>query len=225
MTERYGLGRVVNHDPRSRAFPAPTATAVKSVTWPVYGPRLNQGQTSSCTGNAMAAWLNGKPAHAARSRYMVEEDALRLYSRATALDPFPGTYMHPAQNGNSGDDSGSDGNSVCKAAREESLITSWTHAFGFDHMLASLQLGPVLAGTNWYDGFFRPSPAGYIDVSGENVGGHEYLIHGVNLRGQYLWATNSWGSGWGPLNGRFKIPFQIMRRLLGEQGDITAPTK
>jgi hypothetical protein len=216
IPEGLGLGRLLNHDPRSRNFPAPATAPIVSRVWTRYGASLNQGNLGSCTGNALAHWHNSRPAHVARVPLDSEEDAVRYYSRATQIDPFRGQMPD--------EDTGSDGNSVCKAGREEGILTSWTHVFGFDHLLAALMLGPVMAGTNWYPSMFNPSAAGYVEiVSGERpVGGHEYLLQGPNVRDRYLWAVQSWGPAWG-IRGRFRIPFEVMRRLLSEDGDATQP--
>jgi hypothetical protein len=217
IPEGLGLGRLLNHDPKSRNFPAPTAAGpVRSVVWTRYGQSLDQGNLGSCTGNALAHWHNTRPNHAARKPLDTEADALAYYTRATQLDPFAGQMPD--------EDTGSDGNSVCKAGREAGILLSWTHVFGFDHLLNALQHGSVLTGSNWYPSMFNPSPAGYVEIgSGERpVGGHEYLYQGVNLRDRYLWAVQSWGPTWG-LKGRFKIPFEVARRLLAEDGDATQP--
>jgi len=213
-TTPFALGRILNHDERSRAFPARTVDTIRSTVWLVGGARLDQGNVGSCTGNALAAWLNAKPSHKPRTPYDNEDDALDYYSLATTFDPWEGSYPP--------DDTGSSGLAVCKAGVTRGRITGYRHAFGFDQCLGALMLSPVLIGTNWYEGMFRPSMAGYVEPAGEIQGGHEYLLHGVNVRDRYVWATNSWGYGWG-LEGRFKLGFEVLRRLLQEDGDVTVP--
>lgn len=220
-TSQYGLGRKVNHDPRSKGFPAPAAGTARSVRYTHYGPWLDQGHTNSCTGNALAQARNCSPSHKARQPYKTEADAMRWYSRATQIDPFPGAMPD--------DDGGSDGNSVCKAAKEEGEITGWQHAFGIDHMIQTLQSkenggggGPVIVGTNWYESSFTLTPQGFLSVDGNVVGGHEWLVFGVNVPSKFLWAGNSWGD-WGPLKGKFKVAFTVMDRLLREDGDVILP--
>jgi hypothetical protein len=217
----HGLGRLVNHDPRSRSFAAPAPATVRSVTWQHYGPWLDQGSVGSCTGHALAQALNCRPGHLPRTRYHTSVDAVRLYTAATAIDPFPGTYP--------GQDTGSDGNSVCKAARAEGLIVAWQHAFGLDHMLRTLQPkeaggagGPVIVGTDWPESFFETDRRGFVSIAGQWVGGHEWLVYGVNVRDRYLWAGQSWGD-WGALRGRFKVPFDVMDTLLRRDGDVILP--
>lgn len=111
----FKLGRLVRHDPRSRAYPAAAAPVLRSVTWRRYGATLDQGDTSSCTGHAMAHAVNTRPTHKTGTRLLTHQDALRLYSAATHLDPWPDTYPP--------DDTGSSGLAVAKAARDAGHIS------------------------------------------------------------------------------------------------------
>ena len=205
------LGRVVNHDPRSRQFPAPGSDRLRSVTHRKYGPILDQGNLGSCTGNAACAALNTAPLKK-RGRTMVEDDAVRLYSRATVLDPFDGQYPPT--------DTGSSGLSVAKACVEEGLCSSYTHAFGLDHALAALVERPILVGTNWYSSMMQPDPSGYLHIEGDPVGGHEWCVFGIDVEHERVVAVNSWGPGWGD-RGRFFLSFDALNRLLSEDGDVT----
>lgn len=216
---RHQLGRHVHHDPKSRNFPAPTADAVKTVLWSDYAPILDQGNLGSCTGNALAQLLNTSKFAVPRMRvnkrhYLVEADALALYERATVIDPYDGAYPP--------DDTGSDGLSVTKAGMEKGYFSQYTHPFGFDHFLGTLQLQPVIVGTNWYDDMFDTNSKGFVSVSGSVAGGHEYLCLGVNMASKYVTFLNSWSNTWG-LNGRFRMSFPDFQRLLNEDGDVTAP--
>lgn len=214
MTVTYPLGRKVNHDPRSLDFPAATSPDHKPVTHRHYGPVLDQGQVGSCTGNAMAQALNTAPLRH-KGPYLTEKNALALYSQATQLDPYPGTYPPT--------DTGSDGLSVCKAAQAQGWISSYTHAFGLDHALGALQLGPVLVGTSWHQGMFTPDGKGFVHPDGNIAGGHEYLLIGDDAKGK-LTFLNSWSAGWGK-RGRFYMTYADFSTLLNDKGDVTAPVK
>jgi hypothetical protein len=187
------------------------------VLWTHRAPILDQFYTSSCTGFALANCLNttrfvqSRPAR----RYLRHDNAIRLYSLATQLDQFPGTYEP--------DDTGSSGLAVAKAGKQLGYLSGYQHAFGFDHFLASIALQPVIVGTPWYDGMFTPDDAGgYLRPTGQMVGGHQYLILGANLRSRYVTILNSWGPGWG-VNGRARIGFADFAALLADQGDVTVP--
>ena len=107
----HRLGRLVQHDPRSRGYPVRAAAAPRplvSKTWRRYGSTLNQGELGACTGYAMTHGLNTTPLRAAGPTH-THTTAVNLYSEATALDMFPGVYP-PV-------DTGSSGLAVCKAAQ------------------------------------------------------------------------------------------------------------
>lgn len=214
-----GLGRIVEHDPRSRKFMAAQAPAQRSVLWGHHAPILDQGNLGSCTGNAMAQLLNTDPFAASRTAvkagYLTEDDAVTLYHDATVLDGYPGTYPP--------DDTGSSGLGVAKAAKKERFIKSYNHAFGLAHFLTALQLQPVIVGTDWTNGMFKPNKKGFVRPTGSVAGGHEYLALGVDYAAKAITFLNSWSSGWGPLGGRFLMTFTDFDKLLQSQGDVTAP--
>lgn len=218
------LGRLVEHDERSRQYPARLATRPKKVLWAHAAPVLDQKDLGSCTGNALAQLLNTSTAVAARrrarksSRYLTEADAVHLYSRATALDDFPGQYEP--------DDTGSSGLAVCKAGAEAGFFTEYRHAFGFGEFTRAIVGGPVIAGTSWYDGMFATDAAGFVWPTGGVVGGHEYLVLGYDPtacegRGRVAFLQ-SWGPAWGRL-GRFFMRGDVFAELLADQGDVTVP--
>lgn len=212
------LGRRVHHDPRSRQFPfagRPEAGApIRSVWWTRRCAILDQGRLGSCTGNAAAGWLGTDDGQQTGRADVTEALAVDLYSAATQVDPFPGAYPP--------DDTGSDGLSVCKVLKARGLISAYTHCFGLSDVLAALQTGPVLAGTNWYEGMFTPDDRGVVEVSGPVAGGHEYLLVGVDTDRAEVVFANSWGTGWGD-GGYGRMSYDTLRRLLGEDGDATVP--
>jgi len=211
----YALGRHVEHDERSRNYLARRAAEPRTVLWGHHAPVLDQGSLGSCTGNALAQLINTDPFELSRPNgYLTEDDAIRLYSRATSLDEFPGDYPP--------DDTGSSGLAVAKAGVELGYFSVYNHAFGFDHFTATLQTQPVIVGTNWYEGMFEPDNKGFVTLSGDVVGGHEYLALGVDYETYTVTFLNSWGSSWGQ-QGRFKMTFSTCNRILSEDGDVTAP--
>lgn len=212
-------GRVVEHDERSRAYGivvSPTA-APKTVLWSHHAPVLDQGQVGSCTGNALAQLINTDKFANSRLKhagFLTETDALALYSQATRLDNIPGSYP-PS-------DTGSSGLAVAKAGVAQGYLSSYKHAFGFDQLLIALQSQPVIVGTEWTAAMEDPNSRGFIRPTGQVVGGHEYLVLGADVAGQFITILNSWSDQWG-VKGRAYIRFADFRSLLAAQGDVTVP--
>jgi papain like protease len=216
MDTPYPLGRRVEHDERSRAHPvlAPLAYPLRTLAHRSYGLPLDQIDLGSCTGNAAAGAINTVPCHYTGERVLDEHDAVGLYSLATKLDEFAGTYPP--------NDTGSSGLAAAKAAQQLGYITQYRHAFTMAQALAALQLGPVITGTNWTDDMFTPTAQGFVHPTGQVAGGHEYLVRGyVAAKRPYILCMNSWGAGWGPLGGKFKMFVDEWEQLLAADGDVT----
>lgn len=204
------LGRVVEHDDRSRNFTVTAVPVVASVLHSRHVPVFDQGDLGSCTGNAAAGCMATGPWH----HRCTERTAVLLYERATVLDSFPGSYPP--------DDTGSSGLAVMKAVQARHWITAYHHAFSFNDVLAALQTTPVIAGVNWYEGFDQPDPAGNVRIAGQVRGGHEVCVVGCDVDAQTIRAVNSWSAGWGD-HGYFTWTYADFERLLSEQGDVTVP--
>jgi hypothetical protein len=215
----YRLGRHVHHDPRSRDYGVGVAGEVHHSVWHEHvGPVLDQGSLGSCTGNALAQCLNTRPLLRDGDGLLTEVDAVRIYSEATAIDPFEGQYPP--------DDTGSDGLDVCKAAKAEGLISRYEHAFGLDQVLRTLARQPVIVGTVWFESMFSPDAKGRIPVKARSgvAGGHEYLLWGLDTRYHRVWMLNSWGAGWGQAGAAY-LTWSDLGRLLDDGGDCTAPVR
>lgn len=223
------LGRHVRHDPRSLAYryPARSTGTLTSVRHTRQIPVLDQGDLGSCTGNAAEGALGTSPFWDAipttvlgrpTGNAQVDEDqAIALYSAATALDSYAGGYPPT--------DTGSDGLAVAKAATAAGLISGYQHATSLDAALAALAAQPVIAGINWYDSFDSPAASGLITIAKRAVvrGGHEVVLDELDVTRRRVWFTNSWSSQWGLL-GRACLSWDDFGRLLSEQGDVTVFT-
>jgi hypothetical protein len=227
--QRPGLGRHVEHDPRSLdyAHGVLPKTAIKSVDWTRRAPIFDQGSLGSCTGNAAAGLvctdskartglttvsLPGDP-----NVWPVDEDlAVEVYKLATTLDEFAGAYPPT--------DTGSSGLGAAKALVKLGLAAKYTHAFSLDAVKSALQTGPVMVGTVWLDSMFTPTPEGVITVdrSSAVAGGHEYVISAYDAGGDRFRMDNSWGDGWG-IRGSSWITAADMQWLLSQRGDVTVP--
>lgn len=214
------FGRLVEHDPRSRAYRLAVRPDEVPVTvhWQVAGEVLDQGDLGSCTGNAMAHWENLTRAveYPDCAFFLNQDDAIELYSKATHLDEFPGEY--PSE------DTGSSGLAVCKAAQTLGYISEYRHGFSLHDALLALKTSPVLIGSAWYSGMLEASKYKdfVLDVSGDSMGGHQYLMIGCDVDRKTVTILNSWSSAWGQ-NGTAKITFDDMRKLLDDHGDVVMP--
>lgn len=218
------LGRHVHHDPRSRGFAVQAAPAqqLRTTRHTRLVPVYDQGNTGSCTGNALAGALSTRPF---THRYKSERTAVQFYSAATMIDPFDGSFPP--------DDTGSDGLSVCKVAKARGLISSYQHAFGLMPALTALVNGPILIGVNWYDSFDQPDADGLVRFTpGAQIrGGHEMEVAGLLLETDgdvkgtdRITIPQSWGPGFG-VNGWIQMEIATLERLLSEQGDVAVPVR
>lgn len=209
------LGRHVHHDEQSKAFPlravTPTAPLIHRL-WYRYLPVLDQGDVGACTGYAAAGMVGSKPVWPLVPRSTRPScDGLRIYELDTTLDDVPGAYPP--------DDTGSTGLAAMKACQQLGLITSYRWGFGIDDVLQALSSkGAVCLGTNWYEGFDRPSSSGVVRIAGSVRGGHEYEAVGIDPKARTIRCVNSWGPTWGD-HGRFTLRWDDLDRLLAEQGD------
>lgn len=215
------LGRHVCHDSRSLAYQVkPRASLARSVVWTRRTAVLDQGSLGSCTGQAACGTLGTDPFYATLAADLQvglkldEDEAVRLYSAATKLDAYTGSYPP--------DDTGSDGLSVAKAAKNAGLISGYVHATSLDAAVTALQAGCVIAGVNWYDSWDSPDASGHVVISKDATvrGGHEVELVGVDVDAKTLRAVNSWGDGWGD-RGYFTMEYADFDRLLHEDGDVT----
>jgi len=99
------------------------------------------------------------------------------------------------------------------SARTTAEITQW-----------NLTRGPVVVGTSWHDGMFRPDASGLIVPTGPVVGGHCYVIDGVDVPAGMYYGQNSWSENWG-VKGHFRIRISDFAALLADNGDAYATTE
>jgi len=229
-------GRLLYHDPRSRAYAAPML-GVRPTSWlHAMGPVLDQGQVNGCTGWSGADWLNSVKGRAARRRYNLtrvvkrrsdgyldDSDGRRLYELATQADQFKWVYP-PTDNGSSG-------LGVAKALKSLGVIDAYLWTFDYAQMLAHAQRQPVLIGTTWTDAMSDPDAEGIIHIGTERQVkaaldsgmGHEYTLRGVNWPRKLARIRNHWTADWG-LKGEALIPLDELERLVIDyQGDVMVP--
>jgi hypothetical protein len=209
------LGRHVRHDPRSLAYLVESTTVPVSKTWKREVPVFDQGSLGSCTGNAAVGVLGTDPFFATMTKddTLDEAQAVAIYSAATRLDSYFGSYPP--------DDTGSDGLSVAKAAKNAGLISGYLHMTSVAACQAAIQTGPFIIGSDWYQGFDDPDLSGVLSISGSIRGGHEYECIGYDAPTDRWHLVNSWGDGWGD-GGHFYYSSDTLAELLDNDGDATS---
>lgn len=220
------LGRHVLHDSRSLNYQveAEDVTVLKSARWPGRIPVLDQGQLGSCTGNAAVNVLATEPFWSTNpvrailsesSEQLDEEYAVSVYSEATTLDPYVGTYPPT--------DTGSDGLSVAKVLQKQGKIGGYLHATSLAAALTALSKSACMAGTVWRGDMFKPDSDGRLKCTGNVEGGHEYKLDELDVENRRIWILNSWGPNWG-LGGRAWMSWDDFGGLLAQRGDVTVFT-
>jgi hypothetical protein len=212
-TEQYGLGRLPQpdiHNANFRAIDLVSVSApIRTRFWNMRAA-LNQGNTPQCTDYSIETALMGAPK-------MLRAPAAPLgmiYHLAQTLDAWPGENY--------------DGTSVLaahKAAVKLGLIKEYRWMLTFIEILQLLSnYGPVVIGSNWYEGMFYPNKKGEVTISGSIAGGHAYCLCGIDSVQKRVRKLGSWGSGWGQ-SGRAWLSFDTLERLFSENGEAALPVQ
>jgi hypothetical protein len=209
------LGRLRSFDPRSRGFGIAERVEDKPIRTRGWSVRhwLNQQTEGACVSFAWHHEALAVPARAVfPSDEAAEQEAFFRYNLMKHVDEWPGVDY--------------DGTSVlagAKVMRSVGYFDEYRWAFSLDDVLRALSNeGPVVLGTNWYEGMFDPDADGYLRVEGELAGGHAYLLSSHSVGHQRVTVWNSWGRDWGR-TGRGYISYDDLERLLHEQGEACIP--
>jgi|694.fasta_scaffold21540_3 hypothetical protein len=180
--------------------------------WDANGWWGDQRNTPQCVGYSWAHWLEDGPVQQSGIPPIIKP--IDIYKNAQKLDEWYGENY--------------DGTSVrgaVKYLKNIGKVKSYYWAFDLQTLIDTvMKLGPVVVGTNWYNGMFYPNGNGLIKIGGSLVGGHAYVINGVNTKTKQFRIKNSWGKAWGK-GGHAFISFNDMTRLIREQGEICLATE
>lgn len=192
--------------------PAPIPSPIPSrVQWATRW-QLDQGETGHCVGFGWAQRINAQEANDPDAAYFggfTNDDAHKIYYEAVAIDGTPGS------------EEGTSTRSGAKAMKARGLIAGYAFATTTAEITMWVTTkGPVVVGTDWYEGMEVPDARGLVLVTGSVLGGHEWLIVGYDpatAGGPEYICQNSWGE-WG-VHGLFRIKVADFSTLLKTAGD------
>jgi hypothetical protein len=201
------LGRIPSVDERDLRFrmSAPK-TDVTRRFWISPGDVWDQGQTSQCVAYSTNRYLITYP--------VVNKPILPhegFYEACQDVDEWPGS-----------DYDGTSVRAAFKVLKARGQVTSYGWADEAEMVIRHvLSIGPVVMGTDWTDDMVEPDSEGYISPTGQNIGGHAWLLVGADrnrvhkktgARGA-IRKLGSWGSGWAQ-KGRAWMTFDDLQKLI-----------
>jgi len=215
MIVPFKSGRVVDHDPKSLEYKVPLDAEIKTVLWEHKAPILNQASSNACVGFSFAQMLNTEHFNDVRTKaksadYVDDQFAYKIYQSATEIDEFPGQFPK--------EDTGSSGLAMCKVAHRAGWISEYQTAKGWEEFQKAIQTAPVYVGTFWTNQMNQPDNDGFVKPFGTELGGHQYLVIGLNVEEEYITILNSYSNKFG-INGRVKMKFNHFSELLHNGGD------
>ncbi len=219
------FGRFTEHDEASRAYGitqhihdtygADATRQPRSYRWnPVDPCPLNQGQTTECVAFAWTHDLITPPVQVIDlTATTAPAYAHRLYREMRQTDRLP---------------AGTQGTSVlagAKVMKRHGHISAYRWAFTEPELAAGVAWqGPAIVGIPWTTGMMHPTRTGFLEPTGQDLGGHAILVFGVDVTDGHYYVMSSWGPRWGK-NGRAKIRRATMAERLVRRGDACLPIR
>ena len=208
----YPLGRAYVPDERDKKYLIENKLSLKNTLltskyWNADGWWGNQGNTPQCVGYSWSHWIEDGPVEHGGKAPIIHPTL--IYSEAQKVDEWYGENY--------------DGTSVrggAKYLKATNKISSYLWTYDVNVLTKTvLTTGPVVVGTNWYSSMFKPDRNGVIRAVGRIVGGHAYVINGVDTKTKLFRIKNSWGREWGK-SGHAFISFTDMEKLIKQNGEV-----
>lgn len=210
----YSFGRLEVSDSRDLNYGISpmlmSAPQISEKFWWDGGWWGNQGETTRCVVYSWAHWLEDGPIiqDAIPGRPKPLFDLTNFYNACKKVDQWPGE-----------DYSGTSVRAGATVLKDVGVITEYRWAFNVDEIILTLlTLGPMVIGTRWYQKMQFPDEHGLIRPKGRVMGGHAYLVNGVDVNREYFRIKNSWGTRWGD-NGHAYISFSDFEKIFKHGGE------
>jgi hypothetical protein len=208
------FGFIQQPDDRDNLFPVSSMLLetpfITEKYWWADGWWGDQGSTSQCVCYSWAHWIEDGPVvqdklPTTRSKPLYDPE--KFYKACQDRDEWPGNSY-----------SGTSVRAAAKILKELNVIKEYRWASNItDVSNAILNLGPMVVGTKWYTGMDKPNSQGYVSATGTQMGGHAYVLNGVDTIKKVFRIKNSWGKRWGQQGYAF-IRFNDFAKLLADGG-------
>lgn len=210
------FGRLENPDERDALFPVSAVLPdpnpfITEKYWWDNGWWGNQRESTHCVAYSWMHWVEDGP---------VVQDAILtervkplftpkdFYHECQVRDPWPGTN-YPGTSVRTG----------AQVLKELGVVKEYRWANSAEEVAQTiLHLGPMVVGTKWYTDMAHPTPNGIVKPTGPSMGGHAYLLNGVDYNKKLIRIKNSWGKEWGKSGYAF-ISFADFDKLLDAGGE------
>ena len=212
------FGRIEIYDKRDENYPAgPFLNALPNLAlsnryWYCNGWSGDQGTSNYCTAYSWLAYLHDGPvvqeAFAQKPMYNPRDLYLKFQENDGITKPsYEGSTVRAG----------------AKVLKKLGFLKEYRWTRNIDEITkALLVFGPVVVGSQWYSGMMKTDSYGKVKVDGRVIGGHAYVLNGVDIVKNTYRIKNSWGSRWGIQNHGF-IDIDEFKKLIQQGGDICIP--